>query len=45
MAWDVTALGLPHARQPFAAGRVLQHLELPACGWSAASSTLQTSAF
>ena len=29
MAWDVTALGLPHARQPFAAGRVLQHLELP----------------
>lgn len=29
MAWDITALGLPHARQPFAAGRVLQHLELP----------------
>jgi urease accessory protein len=29
MAWDITALGLPHARQPFAAGRVLQHLDLP----------------
>ena len=37
-------LGLPHARQPFVAGRVLQHLSCPACGWSAASSTLQISA-
>ena len=29
MAWDVTALGLPAAQQPFATGRFLQHLELP----------------
>lgn len=28
MAWDVTALGLPAAQQPFAAGRFLQHLEI-----------------
>jgi urease accessory protein len=29
MGWDVTALGLPHAGQPFAQGRFCQHLELP----------------
>jgi urease accessory protein len=29
MGWDVTALGLPHARQPFDTGRFLQHLEVP----------------
>lgn len=29
MAWDVTALGLPHARQPFETGRFLQYLEVP----------------
>lgn len=29
MAWDVTALGLPHADLPFARGRFCQHLELP----------------
>ena len=29
MGWDVTALGLPHADQPFAAGRFTQHIELP----------------
>lgn len=28
MGWDVTALGLPAAGQPFAAGRLQQHLEL-----------------
>jgi urease accessory protein len=28
MAWDVLALGLPHARQPFEQGRYLQHLEV-----------------
>lgn len=28
LAWDVAALGLPHAGQPFARGRVLQHLEV-----------------
>lgn len=28
MGWDVTALGLPLAQQPFVAGRLLQHLEL-----------------
>jgi urease accessory protein len=28
MGWDVMALGLPQARQPFVAGRVLQQLEL-----------------
>jgi urease accessory protein len=29
MGWDVTALGLPHADQPFAAGRFMQHIEMP----------------
>lgn len=29
MGWDVTALGLPHASQPFEAGRFVQHLEIP----------------
>jgi urease accessory protein len=29
MAWDVTALGLPHANQPFAQGQFQQHLEIP----------------
>jgi urease accessory protein len=29
MGWDVTALGLPHAQQPFAQGSYLQHIELP----------------
>jgi urease accessory protein len=29
MGWDVTALGLPLAGQPFAQGRFLQHIELP----------------
>jgi urease accessory protein len=29
MGWDVTALGLPHAGQPFAQGRFCQHIELP----------------
>jgi urease accessory protein len=28
MGWDVTALGLPHAGQPFEAGEFSQHLEL-----------------
>jgi len=28
MAWDITALGLPHAQQPFQNGQVLQHLEV-----------------
>lgn len=28
LGWDVAALGLPQAGQPFAAGDVLQHLEL-----------------
>jgi urease accessory protein len=28
MAWDVLALGLPHAQQPFVAGRYLQHLQV-----------------
>jgi urease accessory protein len=28
MAWDVTALGLPHADQPFVAGQFQQHLEI-----------------
>lgn len=28
MGWDVAALGLPLAQQPFVAGRLLQHLEL-----------------
>lgn len=29
MAWDVTALGLPGASQPFASGEFHQHLEIP----------------
>lgn len=29
LAWDVTALGLPHAGQPFALGRFCQHIEMP----------------
>lgn len=29
MGWDVTALGLPHAGQPFAQGRFVQHIEAP----------------
>ena len=29
MGWDVTALGLPHAKLPFVQGFVQQHLELP----------------
>ncbi|MBB6577379.1 urease accessory protein [Comamonas odontotermitis] len=29
LTWDVTALGLPMASQPFACGRFLQHMEWP----------------
>lgn len=29
MGWDVTALGLPHAEQPFNAGCFVQHIEVP----------------
>ena len=29
IGWDITALGLPHADQPFEAGRLLQHVEVP----------------
>lgn len=29
IGWDVTALGLPHASQPFARGSFCQHIELP----------------
>jgi urease accessory protein len=29
MAWDLTALGLPHAQQPFERGVFRQHLEIP----------------
>lgn len=29
MGWDVTALGLPHAGQPFDTGRFMQHIEAP----------------
>lgn len=29
LGWDVTALGLPHASQPFVAGSLQQHLEVP----------------
>ncbi|MEY4713291.1 MAG: urease accessory protein UreD [Pseudomonadota bacterium] len=32
LGWDVTALGLPEADQPFAAGSLLQHLEVEG-GW------------
>lgn len=28
MAWDMTALGLPHAGQPFVKGQFQQHLEI-----------------
>ena len=28
MAWDITALGLPHAQQPFMQGQFQQHLEI-----------------
>lgn len=29
MGWDLTALGLPHAGQPFSGGRFTQHIEWP----------------
>jgi urease accessory protein len=29
MTWDLTALGLPYANQPFESGRFQQHLEVP----------------
>ena len=29
IGWDVTALGLPHANQPFEQGSFLQHIEVP----------------
>jgi urease accessory protein len=29
IGWDITALGLPHAGQPFAQGHLCQHIELP----------------
>lgn len=29
IGWDVTALGLLHAQQPFVAGRFQQHIEIP----------------
>ncbi len=29
LTWDITALGLPHAQQPFEQGRLQQHLEVP----------------
>lgn len=32
MAWDITALGLPHAGKPFEAGSIGQHLEVDG-GW------------
>jgi urease accessory protein len=32
LGWDVTALGLPEAGQPFAAGSLLQHLQVQG-GW------------
>jgi urease accessory protein len=28
MGWDITALGLPHANQPFERGRLQQHIEV-----------------
>ena len=31
LGWDVTALGLPESRLPFAQGSMLQHLELRDC--------------
>jgi urease accessory protein len=29
MGWDITALGLPHANQPFVLGSLQQHIEFP----------------
>jgi urease accessory protein len=29
LGWDMLALGLPAAHEPFDSGRILQHLELP----------------
>ena len=29
MGWDITALGLPHAQQPFVTGHLQQHIEIP----------------
>lgn len=29
IAWDITALGLPHADKPFVCGRYCQHIEMP----------------
>lgn len=29
MTWDITALGLPHADQPFVRGKFCQHIEMP----------------
>lgn len=29
MGWDITALGLPHAQQPFVQGQLQQHIEVP----------------
>ena len=29
MGWDITALGLPHANQPFVQGSLRQHIEVP----------------
>jgi len=29
IAWDITALGLPHADKPFERGRFCQHIEMP----------------
>lgn len=29
IGWDVTALGLPHANQPFVHGQLQQHIEVP----------------
>ena len=29
LGWDITALGLPHACQPFETGQFLQHIEMP----------------
>lgn len=30
IAWDITALGLPHANEPFEQGRFVQHIHWPA---------------
>jgi urease accessory protein len=29
LGWDITALGLPNAQQPFDSGQFLQHIEIP----------------